>query len=97
MFKLNASQKNLLGVMLSLALPISLQNLLTCSMSVIDILMVGQLHETAIAAVGIANQFVFIFIIIQFGIHSGISIFTGAVLGKKGDEPDQKICPAWAF
>ena len=54
-----------LGMLLTLALPISLQNLLTCSMTVIDILMVGQLHETAIAAVGIANQFVFIFIVIR--------------------------------
>ena len=72
-----------LGMLLTLALPISLQNLLTCSMTVIDILMVGQLHETAIAAVGIANQFVFIFIVIQYGIHSGISIFTAQYWGKK--------------
>lgn len=69
--------------MLTLALPISLQNLLTCSMTVIDILMVGQLNETAIAAVGIANQFVFMFIVIQFGIHSGVSIFTAQYWGQK--------------
>ncbi len=79
---LSSSQKKFLGILLTLALPISLQNLLTCSMTVIDILMVGQLNETAIAAVGIANQFAFIFIIIQFGIHSGISIFTAQYWGK---------------
>lgn len=79
----SASQKNFLGLLLTIALPISLQNLLTCSMTVIDILMVGQLNETAIAAVGIANQFVFMFIVIQYGIHSGISIFTAQYWGKK--------------
>ncbi len=79
----SSSQKKFLGLLLTIALPISLQNLLTCSMTVIDILMVGQLHETAIAAVGIANQFVFMFIVIQFGIHSGVSIFTAQYWGKK--------------
>ncbi len=83
MLKFSDSQKSFLGLLFTLALPISLQNLLTCSMSVIDILMVGQLHETAIAAVGIANQFVFMFIVIQFGIHSGVSIFTAQYWGKK--------------
>jgi len=79
----STSQKKFLGLLLTLALPISLQNLLTCSMTVIDILMVGQLNETAIAAVGIANQFVFMFIVIQYGIHSGVSIFTAQYWGKK--------------
>ena len=80
---LSSSQKKFIGLLLTLALPISFQNLLTCSMSVIDILMVGQINETAIAAVGIANQFVFIFIVIQFGIHSGVSIFTAQYWGKR--------------
>lgn len=77
------SKKTFLGLLFTLALPISLQNLLTCSMSFIDILMIGQLNETAIAAVGIANQFVFMFIVIQYGIHSGVSIFTAQYWGKK--------------
>lgn len=83
MLKFSESQKRFLGLLLTLAIPIALQNLLTCSMSVIDILMVGQLNETAIAAVGIANQFVFMFIVIQYGIHSGVSIFTAQYWGKK--------------
>lgn len=52
-------------------------------MSLMDTLMIGQLNETSIAAVGIANQFVFIFIIIQFGIHSGVAIFTAQYWGKQ--------------
>ena len=71
-----------LSLLFSLALPISLQYLLTSSMAVIDILMIGQLHDAAVAAVGIANQFVFIFFVIQFGVHSGIAIFTAQYWGK---------------
>lgn len=77
------SPKTFLSLLFTLALPISLQYLLTSSMSVIDMLMIGQLHDAAVAAVGIANQFVFIFFVIQFGIHSGIAIFTAQYWGKK--------------
>jgi putative MATE family efflux protein len=52
-------------------------------MNVIDILMVGQINETAIAAVGIATQFIFMFIVTQYGVHSGIAIFTAQYWGKQ--------------
>ena len=52
-------------------------------MAVIDLLMIGQLNDAAVAAVGIANQFVFIFFVIQFGIHSGVAIFTSQYWGKQ--------------
>ncbi len=74
--------KTFLHLLFSLALPISLQCLLTSSMAVIDMLMIGRLHDAAVAAVGLANQFVFIFFVIQFGIHSGIAIFTAQYWGK---------------
>jgi Na+-driven multidrug efflux pump len=74
--------KTFLSLLFSLALPISLQCLLTSSMAVIDMLMIGRLHDAAVAAVGIANQFVFIFFVIQFGVHSGVAIFTAQYWGK---------------
>ena len=75
--------KAFLHLLFSLALPISLQFFLTSSMAVIDMLMIGRLHDAAVAAVGIANQFVFIFFVIQFGVHSGVAIFTAQYWGKK--------------
>lgn len=75
--------KTFLSLLFSLALPISLQCLLTSSMAVIDMLMIGRLHDAAVAAVGIANQFVFIFFVIQFGVHSGVAIFTAQYWGKE--------------
>jgi len=70
-------------LLFTLAFPIVLQNLLHSSLTLLDILMIGQLNEASIAAVGIANQFAFIFLVIQFGVHSGISIFTAQHWGKK--------------
>jgi MATE family, multidrug efflux pump len=80
---LNTTNKNFVRLLFKLALPITLQNFLSSSMAFMDTLMIGQLNEAAIAAVGIANQFVFIFIILQFGIHSGVAIFTAQYWGKK--------------
>ncbi|MBI9092925.1 MAG: MATE family efflux transporter [Desulfobacterium sp.] len=80
---LNRTNMNFIDLLFKLALPIIFQNFLNSSMALMDTLMIGQLNETAIAAVGIANQFVFIFIVVQFGIHSGISIFTAQYWGKR--------------
>lgn len=76
-------RRRFFNLLLTLGLPITLQNLLTSSMNMIDILMVGQLNETAIAAVGIAAQFIFMFIVIQYGVHSGIAIYTAQYWGKQ--------------
>lgn len=69
-------------MMFVLSLPIILQNFLTSSLTYLDTLMIGQLNEAAIAAAGIANQVVFMFFVIQFGVHSGVSIFTAQYWGK---------------
>ncbi|THB80440.1 MAG: MATE family efflux transporter [Desulfobacteraceae bacterium] len=79
----SGNRNRFISQLFKLALPIAIQNFLHSAMALIDTLMIGQLSETAIAAVGIANQFVFIFIIVQFGIHSGVSIFTSQYWGKK--------------
>ncbi|MBO5671484.1 MAG: hypothetical protein J6S41_08050, partial [Clostridia bacterium] len=41
---------------LRLAGPIALQNLLVCSFSLVDTIMVGQLGDVALSAVGMAGQ-----------------------------------------
>ncbi|MGD9212005.1 MAG: MATE family efflux transporter [Desulfobacteraceae bacterium] len=58
-------------------------NFLMSTLTFVDTLMIGQLNESAIVAVGIANQFTFFFLIIQFGVHSGISIYTAQYWGRK--------------
>ena len=66
-----------------MAVPIAMQNLVTTSLNLIDTLMIGRLGEEKIAAVGIANQYFFILILLLFGINSGISIFISQFWGSK--------------
>jgi len=68
---------------ISLALPIMLQNLLASSLSFVDTVMIGQLGEIQIAAVGLANQMFFLVILLFFGISSGASIFFAQFWGNK--------------
>lgn len=68
------------------ALPVTLQNLLQNSLSFIDTLMIGQLGEVEIAAVGLTNQMYFLISVIMFGISSGASIFTSQYWGSKDEK-----------
>lgn len=72
------------------SLPIIFQNLLQNSLSFIDTLMIGQLGETEIAAVGLANQFYFLITVVLFGITSGIAIFTSQYWGARNNDGMQK-------
>jgi len=72
-----------LSRLLPLALPIALQNLLTSTFAAIDTLMVGQLGDTAIAAVGAAAQIANVINIIMFGVASGGSVFVSQYWGAR--------------
>lgn len=65
-----------------IALPIMLQNLISSSLSFVDTLMIGQLGQEHIAAVGIANQVYFLISLFFFGIASGTSIFLAQYYGS---------------
>lgn len=69
--------------MLTLALPITLQSFVTSSLNLVDTMMVGSLKETAISAVGLANQYIFIFTLCILGINAGASVFMSQYWGKK--------------
>lgn len=73
------------------SLPVVAQNLLQNSLSFIDTLMIGRLGETEIAAVGLANQYYFLFTVVLFGITSGISIFTSQYWGSRNQDGMQKV------
>jgi putative MATE family efflux protein len=77
--------------MLVLALPVAFQQLITASLNMIDVLMVGQLGETSVAALGLANQIFFLLILFMFGVTSGMSIFTAQYWGKGDVENIRKV------
>lgn len=77
------THKTFLGLLLAIALPISLQSLIQSSLSMIDQMMIGQYGETAIAAVGIASSIGFFLIVTVGGIASGAGIYLAQFWGSK--------------
>lgn len=66
-----------------IAIPITIQNLIMSSLNFVDTIMVGQLGETNIAAVALANQLFFLIALFLFGVGSGASVFVAQFWGKK--------------
>lgn len=75
--------KAFLRTMLMLAIPITLQSFITSSLNLVDTMMVGSLQETAIAAVGLANQYIFVFTLCLMGINAGASVFMSQFWGSR--------------
>ena len=70
-------------LLLKLALPIALQSFIMSSLNMVGTMMVGQLGETMVAAVGVANQIFFLMNLLVFGVVSGAAIFTAQFWGKR--------------
>lgn len=68
--------------LLTLALPIIIQNFITASMNIIDVAMIGQMGDNAVAAVGLSNQAFFIMTLFLFGVGTGSAIFTAQFWGR---------------
>lgn len=83
--------RSFLRELLIIAIPISFQQLINASLNMIDVIMVGQLGETSIAALGLSNQVFFVLILILFGLTSGMAIFTAQYWGKREIEPIRKV------
>ncbi|HSG44062.1 MAG TPA: MATE family efflux transporter [Anaerolineales bacterium] len=83
--------KDFFRAMLTLAVPVAFQQLITAGLNMIDVLMVGQLGETSVAALGLANQIFFILILFLFGVSSGTAIFTAQYWGKRDTENIRKV------
>ena len=69
------------GTMLSIAIPVTLQNLLFSSFTLIDTLMIGRLGDTPLAAVGMAGKWTWFFDIALFGFTSGAAVFIAQFYG----------------
>ncbi len=60
-----------------------IQNLVTAALNAIDVIMIGQMGETAVASVGLANQITFLANFLIFGITSGSAVFAAQFWGKR--------------
>ena len=77
------TDKTYYRTLIRLAVPIILQYVISSSMNIIDVAMIGQLGETAVAAVGLSNQAFFIMTLVMFGISSGTAIFSAQYWGQR--------------
>lgn len=83
--------KTFMRTMLGLAIPVAFQQFITAGLNMVDVLMVGQLGEASIAALGLANQVFFLLILFLFGITSGMAIFTAQFWGKGDEDGIRKV------
>jgi len=75
--------KYFLKTMLTIAIPVAIQNLISSSLNMVDTLMITNLGSASIAGVGLANQVFFLYILLTFGINSGGAIFIAQYWGKE--------------
>ena len=74
----------------TIAIPVSLQSMITIGVNLMDSVMVGSLGDTALSAVGQANQFVTLYHICCMGIGMGASVLTSRFWGMKDIESLKK-------
>ncbi len=77
--------------LVKIGLPIALQQLIMSSLNMVGVVMVGQLGEASIAAVGLANQIFFLLNLVLFGITSGSAMFTAQLWGKRDINNIRKV------
>ena len=68
-----------------------IQQLFTAGLGMVDLMLVGQLGDNSVAAVGLATQVYFILNLVYFGMTSGSAIFTAQFWGKNDAESIQKV------
>ena len=69
--------------LVKIALPISVQGVVSATLGLVDNLMVGFLGEAELAAVGIATQIYYIHYLLLFGFASGTATFYAQFFGTK--------------
>ena len=80
---LKKDNKELLIKLSAVSIPIMLQSLVQSGLGFLDTLMIGQLGENEVAAIGGANQFFFFIQLAFFGLNSGGCIFLAQYYGAK--------------
>jgi len=75
--------KPFFSTLITLWTPIALQQLIFSSLNFVSTIMIGQLGETSVAAVGLANQIFFLFQLLLFGVSSGAAIFVAQFWGQQ--------------
>lgn len=77
--------------LVSLCIPMILQNLVTTSLAMVDTFMVGMLGETPLAAVTLANLPIFVIQFVVFGLQGGASVLISQYWGQKNTDAINRV------
>lgn len=78
--------KTFYKMVLTIAVPIMIQNGITNFVSLLDNIMIGQIGTEQMSGVAIVNQLLFVYNLCLFGGVSGAGIFTAQYFGQKNQE-----------
>ncbi|MDO4605674.1 MAG: MATE family efflux transporter [Helcococcus sp.] len=84
------SDKKFIRALVAVALPLSLQYLISTSINMADTVMISSLGGAEIAAVGLVNQYIFFFAVIIFGVSSAGGVFFSQYYGNKDEDNVRK-------
>lgn len=88
---LTLNQGALYKKLAKIAIPISIQGVVSATLGLVDNLMVGSLGEAELAAVGIATQIFYIHYMLLFGFISGTATFMAQFYGTKDFQNIRKV------
>lgn len=95
--RLNDNDKRFYKILVSLCIPIIIQNLISTSVNVIDTVMISSLGETSVASIGVANQFFFLFNMTLSGLTGGAGLFISQFFGKNDTRNIRKVTSLSVF
>ena len=76
---------------MTLALPMALQALLATSFTLVDTVMVGQLGDISLSAVGMAGQWSWLMVLVLIGVCSGTGVFVSQYWGINNIKGIRKV------
>lgn len=90
-FNLNDENKKFYKLLVSLCIPIIIQNLISTSINIIDTVMISSLGEASVASIGVANQYFFLFNMTLSGLTGGAGLFISQFFGKNDANNIKKV------
>ncbi|WP_328701412.1 MATE family efflux transporter [Cellvibrio polysaccharolyticus] len=89
--QLPESRRAFWWLVMSLALPVALQMLLQSVIGMTDVIMIGDLGATSVAAVGLASKIHFLLIVLMSGFATGCSVLIAQYSGAGDDAGCRRI------
>ena len=87
--RLFVKEKSFYKLILSIAVPVVLQNMITIGVNIMDTLMLGNYGEVQLSASSLANEFINIYHIMCMGMSMGAAVLTAQYYGA-GNNPSLK-------